>query len=294
MRRGLAKVLEGRSIVSFQTHREGLRFPFPADLGDIVTGKCVRGVGRRAKYLLVHFTDETALLIHLGMTGKFTLYRDESEFIDAGGLAKHDHVVLTMDDGSMAIYNDTRRFGLMDYIAAASPRGEPPEGKIAPRLDASRFSHPLLDGIGVEPLTEDFSAQALCQSLRGRKTPIKTALLDQRVVAGLGNIYVCEILFRAGVSPLRRSLSVAGRRGVTDMARKIVQHSKSVLLEAIEAGGSTISDFAAVDGELGYFAHSFKVYGREGKGCTTSGCASEVKRITQSGRSTFYCPNCQR
>ena len=209
------------------------------------------------------------------MTGKFTLFRNESEYEEN---SKHDHVIIRMENGAIAVYNDPRRFGLMDLIDAGGEQ-----------------NHRLLAGIGCEPLSEKFNAESFSKSIENKKSPIKTALLDQRIVAGLGNIYVCEILNRAGVSPRRMASSVASSVGRVDSrCERIVEQTKQVLGEAIAAGGSTISDFAAVDGDLGYFAHSFRVYGREGEPCLTHSCSGMIKRIVQGGRSTFFCSKCQR
>lgn len=287
VRTGLATLLEGRTISRVNVHREGLRFPFPKNLSTLLGGRTIERIGRRAKYLLFHLDNGSVVLSHLGMSGKFTLFNSEIEFENAGGLSKHDHLVLRTVEGCMAVYNDPRRFGIIDFIAADESGGEGLQDGVYPH-------HKLLDELGPEPLSDQFDAAALCDSLRGKSTAIKTALLDQRIVAGLGNIYVCEILFRAAISPRRKSSTVAGVRGITKRSEKIVLHTKEVLAEAIEAGGSTISDFAAVDGELGYFAHSFQVYGREGEPCLRLGCGGEIGRITQSGRSTFYCGRCQR
>ncbi|HJM19209.1 MAG TPA: bifunctional DNA-formamidopyrimidine glycosylase/DNA-(apurinic or apyrimidinic site) lyase [Candidatus Thalassarchaeaceae archaeon] len=275
VRKGLAKKLLGGKIAHIELRREGLRFPFPKGFKQGLEGRIIEQIDRRAKYLQFRLDGQLTWLVHLGMTGKFTLYSKNEAPMEYG---KHDHVIVTMEDGGVAIYTDHRRFGYMDLIATDE-----------------EANHRFFANLGCEPLSDDFDARALCKSLLGKKSPIKTALLDQRVVAGLGNIYVCEILFRAGVSPRRVSSSIAGKGTlVTKRAERLVDETKQVLIEAIEAGGSTISDFAAVDGDLGYFAHSFRVYGREGQSCHNSQCPGIVSRISQGGRSTFFCPKCQR
>lgn len=275
VRKGLVRHLQGGTISSVDLRRKGLRFPFPKDMEDRMENRRIEKITRRAKYLLIHLEDDSTWLVHLGMTGKFTLFRNESEYEEN---SKHDHVIIRMENGAIAVYNDPRRFGLMDLIDAGGEQ-----------------NHRLLAGIGCEPLSEKFNAQSFSKSIENKKSPIKTALLDQRIVAGLGNIYVCEILNRAGVSPRRMASSVASSVGRVDSrCERIVEQTKQVLGEAIAVGGSTISDFAAVDGDLGYFAHSFRVYGREGEPCLTHSCSGKIKRIVQGGRSTFFCSKCQR
>jgi len=275
VRKGLVRHLQGETISSVDLRRKGLRFPFPKDMEDRMENRRIEKITRRAKYLLIHLDDDSTWLVHLGMTGKFTLFRNESEYEEN---SKHDHVIIRMENGAIAVYNDPRRFGLMDLIDAGGEQ-----------------NHRLLAGIGCEPLSDKFNAQSFSKSIENKKSPIKTALLDQRIVAGLGNIYVCEILNRAGVSPRRMASSVASSVGRVDSrCERIVEQTKQVLGEAIAAGGSTISDFAAVDGDLGYFAHSFRVYGREGEPCSTHSCNGKIKRIVQGGRSTFFCSKCQR
>ena len=275
VRKGLAKQLLSETIANVDLRRDGLRFPFPKGLKRALEGRRILKIDRRAKYLLIRFDDGTTLLSHLGMTGKFSLYSADEVPREFG---KHDHVILTMDNGGVAVYTDHRRFGYMDLI----PSGGEQENRHLRKL-------------GCEPLSEDFDAKLLCEKLRGKKSPIKTALLDQSVVAGLGNIYVCEILFRSGISPRRISSTVSGKSmKVTKRSERLVEETKHVLVEAIQAGGSTISDFATVDGDMGYFAHSFQVYGREGEMCHNPNCSGIISRISQSGRSTFFCPKCQR
>ena len=271
VKRGLAPVLEGRRIVQAVALRPNLRFPLPNDFGQRLSGRVVVCVKRRAKYLLIGFDDGATLISHLGMSGRFRIFRRESP-----ALEKHDHVVFKTDQGAEVRYNDPRRFGFMDIANA---------GSLA--------DHPMMKSIGPEPLSTDFDEKVLAQVLKGRNTPIKSALLDQTVIAGLGNIYVSEILFHAGISPKRKSASITAVR-VNKLYRAIVD----VLNQAISAGGSTISDHKQPSGELGYFQHSFGVYGREGKACSSCNCniskTGGVRRIKQSGRSTFFCATQQR
>ncbi len=263
--KGLAQVWDGRRFVSVETRRAGLRVPFPQDFAQRLTGRTVEKVGRRAKYLVVRLDGGLVMLGHLGMSGRMTI----------GNLRNtppgpHDHVEWVTDQGVSVTLTDPRRFGLMTLC------------------DASELAaHPLLADIGPEPLDDSFDARVLATALEGKGGPIKTVLLDQRVVAGLGNIYVCESLFRAGISPLR----AAGALSKAEVGRLLPQ-IKAVLHEAIAAGGSTLRDHARPDGELGYFQHSFQVYGREGETCPGCPGAPEcggIQRIVQAGRSTFYC-----
>ncbi len=267
IRRGLALKLEGRTLARVEQRRPDLRIPFPPGFAERLTGRRVVRMGRRAKYLLGHLDDGTVLICHLGMSGRLTLAA-----APAPPPGAHDHVILETDDGVVVTFHDHRRFGLMTLCA---------EEELA--------SHPLLADLGPEPLGNDFNGPALSAALTGRRTPIKAALLDQRVVAGLGNIYVCEALFRAGVSPRRLARSVAGVR-----AERLAAAVREVLLEAIDAGGSSLRDYVRTDGELGYFQHRFAVYGREGERCPGCACRGAIARIVQSGRSTFYCPARQR
>ena len=271
VRRGLAPVLEGRRLVRAVARRPDLRFPLPDGFGQRLTGRTVATVGRRAKYLLIGLDDGANLIAHLGMSGRFRIYTD-----GAPELEKHDHVIFSTDQGAEIRFNDPRRFGFMDLADA----GE---------LDV----HPMLKDLGPEPLSDAFNAASLSSALKGRRTPIKAALLDQSVVAGLGNIYVAEALFRAGISPKRRAATIAGGR-----AMKLHRAIVDVLNQAIAAGGSSISDHRQTNGELGYFQHSFAVYGRDGEACPGCDCDVEksggIQRIQQSGRSTFYCTKRQR
>ena len=274
VRRGLAPVLEGRRILRAEVRRPDLRWPFPPRMAERLTGARVTGLRRRSKYLLADLSTGEVLLVHLGMSGRMLVSgAGLGAFVHgAAAAAPHDHVVLEIEGGARVTFNDARRFGAMDLMAA----GE--EG-----------AHPLLAHLGPEPLGNSFSEAGLAARLAGRRTPVKAALLDQTVVAGLGNIYVAEALFRAGIAPRR----LAGNLGPKRIAR-LVPAIRDVLAEAIEAGGSSLRDYRQADGELGYFQHAFRVYGREGQPCVTPGCTGTVARIVQSGRSSFYCPRCQR
>ena len=271
VRRGLAPHLVGRRIVRVDQRRPDLRWPMPPDLVQVLTGALVTNLRRRSKYILADLDRGASLLLHLGMSGRV---RIEGEALgqfhhDASILPRHDHLVLTTEDGTTITLNDARRFGAVDLVR---------EG-----------GHPLLASLGPEPLDDDFTPARLAAALAGRRTPVKAALLDQRIVAGLGNIYVCEALFRAGIHPARP----AGRIG-TDRIARLHAAIREVLLAAIEAGGSSLRDHRQASGELGYFQHSFRVYGREGQPCLRMGCGGTVRRIAQGGRSTWYCPACQR
>ena len=271
VRRALVPVLEGRRIVRAIARRPDLRFALPDDFGQRLTGQRVVAVRRRAKFLLIELDDGTVLISHLGMSGSYRIHQNS-----APPLEKHEHIVLLTDDGVEIRYNDPRRFGFMVLVDAADVA-----------------SHAMLAGLGPEPLGDGFDAATLSAALKNRQTPIKSALLDQSVVAGLGNIYVAEALFRAGVSPKRKAASVAGRR-----AARLVPAIRDVLGEAIDAGGSSISDHRQPTGELGYFQHRFAVYGREGEACPGCDCDTArtggITKITQAGRSTFYCSRRQR
>jgi formamidopyrimidine-DNA glycosylase len=257
--RGLERVLRGRRIASVEARRPDLRHPMPVDLGQRLTGATVTGLRRRAKYGLIDTDRGDTLVFHLGMSGHWR--------IDPGEIGKHDHFILTTDDGRQLALNDARRFGSLDLV----PTDE--LGEWGP-----------IEALGPEPF--DVDARTLKKRLAGRSAAIKLLLLDQGIVAGLGNIYVCEALHRAGIHPLRAGESISLKR-----LERLVPAIHDVLAEAIAAGGSTLRDFASPDGELGYFAKSFAVYDREGKACA---CGGTVRRIVQGGRSTFYCPKCQR
>lgn len=268
VRRGLEPVLEGATIAEAITRREGLRLPFPADFTERLEGNTIERLRRRSKYILIDCTDGLILILHLGMSGRVTIYKDG----ETAEIGKHDHVSLITERGDHIVYTDPRRFGIITFTDVEN-----------------QDTHALLKNIGPEPLGNNFNIDVLNGGLAGRKSSIKAALLDQKLVAGLGNIYVCEALWRAGVSPKRTAASVKGKR-----AERLVPIIRDVLTEAIAAGGSTLKDYAQVDGELGYFQHTFNVYGREGEACSKKGCDGTVDRIVQSNRSTFFCPKCQR
>ena len=274
VRRGLAPVMEGQVITQADVNRPDLRWPFPPDMAGRLTGKRVERLRRRSKYILADLSSGETLLVHLGMSGRMLVSGDPlGVFVhDHPAPEKHDHVVFHMDNGARITFNDPRRFGAMDLM---------------PTRTADQ--HKLLSVIGPEPLGNDFHETHLINAFKGKMTPVKSALLDQRIVAGLGNIYVCEALFRAGISPRRK----AGRIAKTRVAA-LVPIIRQVLQDAIDAGGSSLRDFRQADGELGYFQHSFDVYGREGEPCRTPECGGTVGRIVQSGRSSFFCAACQR
>ncbi len=274
VRRGLAPVMEGAVIARADVNRPDLRWPFPTDMAQRLTGQRVLALRRRSKYLLADLASGETLLIHLGMSGRMLISGDPlGRFLhDHPAPEKHDHVVFHMENGARITFNDPRRFGAMDLFATSGAE-----------------DHALLAKLGPEPLGNAFGEAHLTAALTDRNTPIKSALLDQRVVAGLGNIYVCEALFRAGISPRRKARQISARR----MAA-LVPIIREVLQDAIDAGGSSLRDFKQADGELGYFQHSFDVYGREGQPCRRDGCGGTVRRIVQSGRSSFYCGKCQR
>jgi formamidopyrimidine-DNA glycosylase len=283
VRRGLEPAMTGARILRVEQRRPDLRFAFPERFAERLAGQTVLGLGRRAKYLLADLSGGTVLVMHLGMTGRFlvTTAKDASApgafHHEAGADRAHDHVLFHLSGGTTVTYNDVRRFGFMTLV----PRSE---------LD----SHPLFAQLGVEPLGNALDGALLSTLLAGKQTPLKAALLDQRLVAGLGNIYVCEALHRAGLSPRRMAGSIAGRDGrATARTTALAQAIRSVLAEAVEAGGSTLRDYAHTDGSLGYFQHAFRVYDREDEPCLRPGCSGTVMRIVQSGRSSFYCPRCQ-
>ncbi|MFU8882079.1 MAG: bifunctional DNA-formamidopyrimidine glycosylase/DNA-(apurinic or apyrimidinic site) lyase [Rhodobacterales bacterium] len=274
VRRGLAPVMEGQVITRALVNRPDLRWPFPPDMANRLTGQRVLALRRRSKYILADLDGGETLLIHLGMSGRMLVSGDPlGHFVqDHPAAEKHDHVVFEMANGARVTFNDPRRFGAMDLIDTATAQ-----------------AHKLLAVIGPEPLGNDFNEPYLVAALHGRNTPVKSALLDQRIVAGLGNIYVCEALFRAGISPRRRAGQIAASR-----VAALVPVIRQVLHDAIEAGGSSLRDFRQADGELGYFQHSFDVYGREGEPCRAKACNGVITRIVQAGRSSFHCPICQR
>jgi formamidopyrimidine-DNA glycosylase len=271
VRRGLLPVMEGRVIELAEVNRPDLRWPLPEAMAERLTGKRVLALRRRSKYILADLSSGETLLIHLGMSGRMLISGQMvGEFHHTHPAPqKHDHVVLHMEGGARVTFNDARRFGAMDLLQTATAE-----------------SHPLLAEIGPEPLGNAFNDSYLVARLKDRNTPIKSALLDQHLVAGLGNIYVCEVLYRARIAPNRKAGAVRDPAALVPIIRQ-------VLAEAIEAGGSSLRDYRQADGELGYFQHAFQVYGREGEPCLTPGCQSKIARIVQSGRSSFYCPTCQ-
>lgn len=267
--RGLRPKLEGLRLKQVEQRRPDLRFPLPENFAARLRGRRVERIVRRAKYMLLHLDDGQVLLCHLGMSGRMVV-------VERGvngrrpPLDRHDHVIFTTESGTEVRFNDTRRFGIMDIVAEEA-------------LEA----HPLLRALGPEPLGNDFNGPVLAAALKGKRTPIKSALLDQQVVAGLGNIYVCEALFFAGISARRQAYTVQGQR-----AENLAVAVRQVLNRAIEAGGSSLRDYVQTNGELGYFQHEWAVYGREGDACRR--CGTAVRRQVQGGRSTFYCPRCQK
>ncbi len=273
VRRGLEPVLVGRRILHADLRRDGLRWPFPPGLAGRLSGARVSALRRRSKYLLADLDGDDTLIVHLGMSGRMLVSGAMvgAFFHEHGEATRHDHVVLEIEGGARVTFNDARRFGAMDLAPTAG-------------LDA----HRLLAGLGPEPLGNGFSAGYLAARMAGRRAPVKAILSDQRVVAGLGNIYVCEALWRAGISPHRAGADVAPAE-----VAALVAAIREVLAEAIEAGGSSLRDYRQADGELGYFQHSFAVYGREGQPCVRPGCGGVVAREVQSGRSSFFCPACQ-
>jgi len=308
VRRGLQPVMEGSTIVRAEARRKDLRFPFQKDFVARLEGQTVTGLGRRAKYLLADLASGDVLLMHLGMSGSFRVIDGEDQKTPGkfhhprNEDRAHDHVVFHMSSGAAVVFNDPRRFGYMKIIARHALEREP-----------------LLSGLGPEPLGNEFDAAMLARSCANKKTSLKAALLDQRVVAGLGNIYVCEALFRSHLSPRRLAATLATKAGPrkddaagqrmsvaagqrksvaggepTDHAKRLVNAIHAVLNQAIKAGGSSLRDHRQTSGELGYFQHSFQVYDREGEKCQTAGCSGIVRRFTQNGRSTFWCPKCQK
>lgn len=284
VRRGLQPAMEGAQIDKAEVRRKDLRFPFQKDFVTRLEGQTVIGLGRRAKYLMADLSSGDVLLMHLGMSGSFRVVNDGNGHMPGqfhhprGEDRAHDHVVFHMSSGAAIIFNDPRRFGYMKVIARRKIEDEP-----------------LLEGLGPEPLGNEFDADMLARACANKKTSLKAALLDQRVVAGLGNIYVCEALFRAHLSPRRLAATLATKKGeTTEHARRLVEAIHAVLNQAIKAGGSSLRDHRQTSGELGYFQHSFQVYDREGEKCQTKGCSGIVRRFNQNGRSTFWCPKCQK
>ncbi len=279
VRRGLAPVMEGERFAKVEVRRGDLRWPLPKGFAQKLNGKTVQGLGRRAKYLLADLSSGDVLLMHLGMSGSFRVGKDSAPgtyYHERSKSTAHDHVIFHMSNGATVTFNDPRRFGSMKLVSRA-------------RLE----DEPLLRSLGPEPLGNEFDAAMLAKACAGKKTSLKAALSDQRVVAGLGNIYVCEALFRARLSPKRIASTIADRNGKSnERAEKLVDAIKAVLRDAIEAGGSSLRDHRRADGSLGDFQHNFQVYDREGQPCPS--CKGKIKRIVQGGRSTFYCPSCQK
>jgi formamidopyrimidine-DNA glycosylase len=284
VRRGLEPAMVGARLVRVTQRRPDLRFPFPKNFQQRLTGRRVEAVGRRAKYLLVDLDDGQVLVMHLGMSGSFRIV--EPDATETPGVfhhrrqkdVAHDHVEFLFSNGKCVIYNDPRRFGFMQIIA---------RNKLA--------EHALFRDIGIEPLGNQFDGASLARLFAGKTAPLKAALLDQTLIAGLGNIYVCEALHRAGLSPRRRAATLARKTGApTERADRLARVIREVLEEAVAAGGSSLRDHRRTDGALGYFQHNFRVYDREATACPSPGCGGTVQRIVQSGRSTFYCGTCQR
>ena len=279
VRRGLAPAMEGERFAKVEVRRGDLRWPLPKNFAERLRGKTVEGLGRRAKYLLADLSSGDVLLMHLGMSGSFRVGNDSAPgkyYHERSKSTAHDHVVFHMSNGATVTFNDPRRFGSMKLVSRAKIENEP-----------------LLRALGPEPLGNEFDAAMLAKACAGKKTSLKAALSDQRVVAGLGNIYVCEALFRARLSPKRRASTIADRHGKpNERAEKLVDAIQAVLKDAIEAGGSSLRDHRRADGSLGDFQHKFRVYDRKGEPCPY--CKGKIKRIVQVGRSTFYCPSCQK
>jgi formamidopyrimidine-DNA glycosylase len=288
VRRGLEPALGGRVFARVDQHRPDLRFPLPENFAGRLRGRKVERLERRGKYLLAHLSGGDVLLMHLGMTGCFSVHkrlshryeRIEGGVKDNGAAAPgtHDHIVFHMQGGGTVTYNDPRRFGFMLLIA-----------------ESELSEHPLLHHLGIEPLSQALTPEYLGQHARGKKMSLKPFLADQRIIAGLGNIYACEALYRARLSPKRGAATIASKTGRPNpRAAALAPAIRAVLDDAIAAGGSSLRDYRHADGELGAFQHSFCVYGRAGKPCLRQGCGGTVRRIVQAGRSTFYCPRCQR
>jgi formamidopyrimidine-DNA glycosylase len=284
VRRGLEPAMQNARFVKVEARRKNLRFPLPRNFVERLEGNSVTGLGRRAKYLLADLASGDVLLMHLGMSGSFRLAKADQARApgdfhhERSKDEKHDHVVFHMSSGWTVIFNDPRRFGFM---------------KMVPRADLER--DPLMRALGPEPLGNQFDAKMLAAACRGKTTSLKAALSDQKVIAGLGNIYVCEALHRAHLSPKRLASILADKHGKPNAhAEALVSAIRDILQDAIAAGGSSLRDHRQTNGELGYFQHRFRVYDREGERCPTPGCRGKIRRIVQTGRSTFYCPVCQR
>jgi formamidopyrimidine-DNA glycosylase len=284
VRRGLADAMVGAQFTRVDQRRADLRFPFPKNFAARLKGRRIEGLQRRGKYLLADLDDAQILVMHLGMSGSFRI-EDETDAKTPGAFhharskdPAHDHVVFHLSNGKSIIYNDPRRFGFMQIID---------RDKLA--------EHPLFRNVGIEPLGGELNGATLARLFAGKTAPLKSALADQRLIAGLGNIYASEALFRAGLSPRRRAGSLAHKDGTpTERAEHLARAIREVLEEAVAAGGSSLRDHRQLNGDLGYFQHKFRVYDREGQACTRPGCSGVVKRIVQSGRATFFCGTCQK
>lgn len=274
VRAGLVPAMEGQVILRADIRRPDLRWPFPENMAQRLNGQRILCLRRRSKYILCDLESGESLLIHLGMSGRMIIDAQQvgETHFEMPAVEKHDHVIFEMSGGARIRFNDARRFGAMDLMQTATAE-----------------DHWLLSKLGPEPLGNSFDEPYLYGRLSKRGSPIKTALLDQQIVSGLGNIYVCEVLHRTGISPKRKANALSRAR-----VAQLVPAIRDVLSEAIAAGGSSLRDYRQTDGELGYFQHAFKAYDREGEPCTTPACKGEITRIAQSGRSTFYCPQCQR
>ena len=285
VRRGLEPAMQGALIVRVEQRRPDLRFPLPEKLPERLQGRTIVSLGRRAKYLVVDLDDGATLIMHLGMSGSFRVESDDGDAATPGAFhherstaGAHDHVIFHLSNGFRITYNDPRRFGFMDLTQRA-------------KLE----EHPAFRSLGLEPLGNELNGESLAAMFRGRKAPLKAALLDQRLIAGLGNIYVCESLHMARLSPKKAAGEIVRKNGApTEAAIRLAQDIRAVLADAIKAGGSSLRDHKLTDGSLGYFQHHFRVYDREGEPCPTPECHGIVKRIVQSGRSTFYCAKCQK
>ena len=288
VKRGLEPVLLSQTIAHVLLRRANLRFAFPPDFAAKLAGAKILNLARRAKYILVDLDNDHTLITHLGMTGRFTALKPEGGGTNLGDFyfetganpnadGPHDHVVFNLTNGVRLVYSDPRRFGMMDLVST-SELGQ----------------HKLLKGIGVEPLGNELSAEYLAQKFKGKSAPLKAALLDQRIIAGLGNIYVCEALHRAKLSPKRKAGTLVKSKSYDPRLDELLRHIKDILNDAIRAGGSTLQDFAGADGEKGEYQQRFCAYDRENEHCGNVGCDGYIKRMAQAGRSTFYCPTCQK
>ena len=272
--RGVSLFLEGATIKKVSLNRPDLRWPFPENFADRLSEAKVLGLKRRSKYILVNLNTYETLLIHLGMSGRILISGSKigNFFREPTKISKHDHVIFELNDGTIITYNDPRRFGAMD---------------LAKTNDLN--NHKFLKKLGPEPLGNNFNSDYLRSKLSKKESPIKNVLLDQSVVSGLGNIYVCEALFMSGISPKKKAFKIS-----KDKCEELVQNIRIILNAAIQAGGSSLKDFTDIQGNSGYFQFEFYVYGRDNQRCKTRSCDRNIKRISQSGRSSFYCPNCQR